>query len=112
LSYRYYLGSLTPSAVLAEAQVPFAGLHVQERNGFAVAQLGAAVQWEAVPNVFVALRGDVGNVAASMRDAIDTRIVGMGLSVGTRTLAGPLEIRLHGRSFSTTLLEFNAGHVF
>jgi NTE family protein len=112
LSYRYYLGSLTPSAVLAEAQVPFAGLHVQERNGFAVAQLGAAVQWEAVPNVFVALRGDVGNVASSMRDAIDSRIVGMGLSVGTRTLAGPLEIRLHGRSFSTTLLEFNAGHVF
>jgi NTE family protein len=112
LSYRYYLGSLAPSAVLPEAQVPFAGLHLQERNGFAVAQLGAAVQWEVVPNVFVALRGDVGNVAASVSDAIDSRIVGMGLSVGTRTLAGPLEIRVHGRSFSTTLLEFNAGHIF
>jgi hypothetical protein len=112
LSYRYFLGSLTPSAVLAEAQVPFAGLHVQERNGFAVAQLGAAVQWEAVPNVFVALRGDVGNVATGVRDAIDSRIVGMGLSAGTRTVAGPLEIRVHGRSFSTVLLEFNAGHIF
>jgi hypothetical protein len=112
LTYRYYLGSLTPSAVLAEAQVPFAGLHVQERNGFAVAQLGAAVQWEAVPNVFLTLRGDVGNVASSVSDAIDSRIVGMGLSAGTRSLAGPLEIRVHGRSFSTMLLEFNAGHIF
>jgi NTE family protein len=112
LSYRYYLGSLSPSAVLAEAQVPFAGLHVQERNGFAVAQLGAAVQWEAVPNVFLTLRGDVGNVASSVTDAIDSRIVGIGFSAGTRTLAGPLEIRVHGRSFSTMLLEFSAGHIF
>jgi hypothetical protein len=112
LGYRYFLGSLTPSAVLAESQVPFAGLHVQERNGFAVAQAGAAVQWEAVPNVFVTLRGDVGNVASSLSDAIESRIVGMGLSAGTRTLAGPLEIRVHGRSFSTMLLEFNAGHIF
>ncbi|MFL5605933.1 MAG: patatin-like phospholipase family protein [Gemmatimonadaceae bacterium] len=112
LSYRYYLGSLTPSAVLAEAQVPFAGLHVQERNGFAVAQLGAAAQWEAVPNVFVTVRGDVGNVAATVNQAIDSRIVGLGLSVGTRTLAGPLEIRVHGRSFSTMRLEFSAGHIF
>jgi NTE family protein len=112
LNYRFYLGSLTPSAVLAEAQVPFAGLHVQERNGFAVAQLGAAVQVEVVPNVFVALRGDVGNVASNVNDAIASRIAGAGISVGTRTIAGPLEIRLTGRSFSTGLLEFNAGHIF
>lgn len=112
LSYRFYLGSLTPSAVLSEAQVPFAGLHVQERNGLAVAAAGVSAQWEALPNVFVGLHGDVGNVAARVRDAIDSRIVGSGLSLGTRTLAGPLEIRVHGRSFSTAVLEFNAGHVF
>jgi NTE family protein len=112
LDYRFYLGSLTPSAVLSEAQVPFAGLHVQERNGFAVAQLGATLQWEAVPNVFVSAHGDVGNVASRLHDAIDSRIVGVGLSVGTRTMAGPIELRAHGRSFSTMLLEFNAGHIF
>jgi hypothetical protein len=112
LSYRFYLGSLTPSAVLNEAQVPFAGLRLQERNGFAVAQLGATLQWEALPNVFVAAHGDVGDVASRLRDAVDSRIVGLGLSVGTRTMAGPLEIRLHGRSTSTMILEFNAGHIF
>lgn len=111
-NYRFYLGSLTPSVVLAESQVPFAGLRTQERNGFAVAQAGVALQWEAVPNIFIALRADAGSVAPTIRDAIDARVVGGGLSVGSRTIVGPVELRLHGRSRSEALLEFNVGHIF
>jgi NTE family protein len=112
IHYRFFLGSLTPSAVLAEAQVPFAGLHVQERTDFAVAQAGAAVQWEALPNVFAALRADVGNVGPRVGDAIDSRIVGTALSLGSRTLVGPVQVTVHGRSRSTAMLEVNIGHLF
>ena len=112
LHYRFFLGSLTPSAVLAESQVPFAGLKVQERNGFAVAVAVAALQWEAVPNVFVAVRADLGNAGASVGAAIESRVLGAGLSVGSRTLVGPVELRVHGRSASTALLEFSVGHLF
>ena len=112
LHYRFFLGSLTPSAVLVEAQVPFPGLKVQERSGFAVAVAGASLQWEAVPNLFLALRADVGAVGSSLGDAIESRVLGAGLSVGTHTLAGPVELRVHGLSPSTALLEFSVGHLF
>jgi NTE family protein len=112
LQYRFFLGSLTPSAVLAETQVPFAGLKPQERNGFAVAAAGATIQWEAVPNVFLSARADVGSVAATVGDAIDARVVGAGFSVGTRTLAGPVELRVHGRTPAAAMLEFSVGHLF
>jgi hypothetical protein len=112
LHYRFYLGSLTPSAVLAETQVPFAGLRVQERNGYAVAMAETALQWEPVANVFVTMRVDVGDVGATLGDAIESRVLGTGLSVGTRTLVGPVELRVHARSSSTTLLEFSVGHLF
>ena len=112
LHYRFFLGSLTPSAVLAESHVPFAGLKVQERTGFAVAVAGASLQWEAVPNVFVAVRADLGNVGQSVGDAVELRVLGAGLSVGTRTLVGPVELRLHARSPATALLEFSVGHLF
>jgi hypothetical protein len=112
VNYRFFLGSLTPSVVLAEAQVPFAGLGVQERNGFAVAHLGSGVQWEFLPNVFASFRTDVGNVAATIGDAIDSRIVGAGVAVGSLTLVGPVELRVHGRSIRTGLVEFSVGHAF
>jgi hypothetical protein len=112
LHYRFFLGSMTPSAVLAESQVTFAGLKLQERNGFAVAVAGAALQWEAVPNVFVAARADLGNAGPSLGDAIESRVLGVGLSVGSRTLVGPVELRVHGRTPSTAILEFGVGHLF
>jgi hypothetical protein len=112
LNYRFFLGSLTPSAVLVETQVPFAGLRVQERNGFAVAMAEAALQWEAVSNVFLIARADLGDVGPTVGQAITSRVLGVGLSVGTRTLVGPVELSVHARSPSTTLLEFSVGHLF
>ena len=112
LHYRFFLGSLTPSAVLAESQVTFAGLRVQERQGFAVAVVGTALQWEAVTNIFVTARADVGNIGPTFGDALGARVVGAALSLGSRTLVGPVEIRLHGRSPSATRLEFSVGHQF
>ncbi len=112
LHYRFFLGSLTPSAVLAESQVAFAGLRVQERQGFAVAVGGASLQWEAVPNVFVTARADVGNIGPTFGDALASRVLGAALSLGSRTLVGPVELRLHGRSPSETRLEFSVGHQF
>jgi NTE family protein len=112
LHYRFFLGSLTPSAVLAESQVSFAGLRLQERNDFAVAVVGAALQWEAAPNIFAAVRADVGDVGPTFGDAVESRVVGAGFSVGTRTLVGPVELRVHGRTASTALMEFSVGHLF
>jgi NTE family protein len=112
LHYRFFLGSLTPSIVLAESQIPFAGLRLQERNGFAVAVAEVLLQWETVPNVFMTLRADLGDVAPTLGQAVEGRVLGVGLSVGTRTLVGPVELRLHGRSPSTALLEFSVGHLF
>lgn len=112
LDYRFYLGSLTPSAVLAESQLPFAGLKPQERSGFATAAAGASLQWEALSNVFVTLRGDVGDAGRTLGDAIESRVVGAGLAVGTRTLVGPVALSIHGRTFSDALVEFSVGHLF
>jgi NTE family protein len=112
LHYRFFLGSMTPSAVLAESQVTFAGLRLQERNDFAVAVVGATLQWEMAPNVFATARIDVGDVGRTLGDAVESRVVGAGLSLGTRTLVGPVELRLHGRTPSTTLVELNVGHLF
>ena len=112
LHYRFFLGSLTPSAVLAESQVSFAGLRLQERDGFAVAAAGVALQWEPAPNIFTTARVDVGDVARTFGDAVESRVVGAGLSIGTRTLVGPVELRVHGRTPSTMLAEFSVGHLF
>jgi NTE family protein len=112
LHYRFFLGSLTPSAVLAESQITFAGLRPQERNDYAIAQVGASVQWEAVPNVFAILRADVGNVAPTVSDAVRSRIAGFAFSLGSRTIAGPVELSVHGRSLENTLAEFSVGHSF
>jgi outer membrane protein assembly factor BamA len=112
LHYRFFVGSLTPSSVLAESQVPFAGLDLQERNGYAVAVAGATLQWEAVSNVFLTARVDVGETGRTLGDAIESRVLGAGLSVGSRTIVGPVELRLHGRTPSTALLEFSVGHLF
>jgi Outer membrane protein/protective antigen OMA87 len=112
LDYRFYLGGLVPSAVLREAQMPFAGLHVQERTAFAVAQAGAALQWEAVPNVFATLRADVGDVGPTVGQAITSRMVGTGFAIGSRTLIGPVSASVHGRSMSTLMLDLDIGHLF
>lgn len=112
LPYRFFAGGLTPSVVLGETQVSFAGLKLQERNGFAVAVAGATVQVEAASNVFVSARADVGNVGSSLADAVEARVLGGALSIGTRTLVGPVELRVHGRTPSTALLEFSVGHLF
>jgi NTE family protein len=112
MHYRFFLGSLTPSAVLPDAQITFAGLHLQERNDFAVAQAGATLQWEVARNLFAAVRADVGNVAPTVGDAISSRIVGAGVSIGSRTIVGPVMVSVHGRSPNTALLELNIGHLF
>jgi hypothetical protein len=54
----------------------------------------------------------VGNVGPTFGDAVESRVVGAALSVGTRTLVGPVELRVHGRSPSTALVEFSVGHLF
>jgi hypothetical protein len=112
MHYRFFLGSITPSAVLPQAQVTFAGLHLQERNDFAVVRGGATLQWEATRNLFAAIRADVGNVAPTIGDAFTSRIVGAGVSLGSRTIVGPVMMSVHGRSPSTALLELNIGHRF
>ena len=112
LHYRFFLGSFTQSAVLAESQVSFAGLRLQERNGFAVAVAGATLQWEVAPNVFTTARVDVGDVGPTFGDAVESRVVGAALSVGTRTLVGPVELRVHARTPSTAIAEFSVGHLF
>jgi hypothetical protein len=98
--------------VLAESQVPFAGLRLQERTGFAVAVAEAALQWEVMPNIFATALVDLGDVAPSLGEAVEHRVLGSGLSLGTRTLVGPVELRVHGRSPSAVLVEFSVGHLF
>jgi len=67
-----------PSAVLAETQVPFAGLRVQESERLAVAVAGDTLQWEAVRTCSWR-RADLGNAAASGRATrIDSRVSGQG----------------------------------
>jgi hypothetical protein len=77
-----------------------------------VAIAGVSLQWEAASNVFVTARGDVGDTGRTVGDAFESRVVGAGLSVGTRTLVGPVELSVHGRTFSDALVEFSIGHLF
>ena len=62
--------------------------------------------------MFVTARADVGNIGPTFGDALASRVLGAALSIGSRTLVGPVELRLHGRSPSETRLEFSVGHQF
>ncbi|HKO16397.1 MAG TPA: BamA/TamA family outer membrane protein, partial [Gemmatimonadaceae bacterium] len=113
VSYRFFLGGSTASGAFPETQLAFPGLQPQERMGTAVARLQGALQWEAVPNVYATLTAAAGNVGATLRSAAAHPIVGMGVSLGSQTILGPIELSLGGRSLGEwPRVGVNIGYVF
>ncbi|MDE3152603.1 MAG: patatin-like phospholipase family protein [Gemmatimonadota bacterium] len=112
---RFFLGGSVPSTVWAAQFVPFLGLDPQSAQGTVVHMLQGGVQAEVRDNLYVTLRGNVGNVfdkwpAPAGKSAY---LRGAGLTIGTTLAPGPVSITFGTRSVrQTPVIEVNFGATF
>jgi NTE family protein len=111
----FFLGGSVPSSVWASQFVPFLGLDPQSRQGTVVqvAQLG--VQAEVRDNMFVTVRGNVGNVFDGwpIPPGWSSYLRGAGLTIGTQLAPGPVSITFGSRSLhQRPVIEINFGATF
>lgn len=108
----FFLGGTNAPGVFSETQPTFHGLSPQERSGHAIQAATIGLQWELRPDVFLTAQANAGATAdrwsADLRDYSD----GWSLSLGTLTLAGPIEVSLAGRRGGPTSAHFSIGHNF
>ena len=112
---RFFLGGSVPSAVWPSTFVPFLGLDAQSLQGTVVHAAEAAVQAEMRDNVFVTLRGNVGNVFDTWPAPVGWRsyLRGGGLTIGTMLAPGPVSITFGSRSLTQRpVIEINFGATF
>ena len=112
---RFFLGGGVPSSVWASQFVPFLGLDAQSAQGTVVHVAQAGVQAEVRDNLFVSLRGNVGNVFDTWPAPVGWRsyLRGCGLTIGTMLAPGPLSITFGSRSLNQRpVIEINFGATF
>ncbi|MGH7689283.1 MAG: hypothetical protein ACREN3_06740, partial [Gemmatimonadaceae bacterium] len=112
---RFFLGGSLPSAVWPSQFVPFLGIDPQSAVGTVVHMAQAGVQAEVRDNVFVSLRGNVGNVFDTWPAPVGWRsyLRGGGLTIGTMLAPGPLSITFGSRSLhQRPVIEINFGATF
>ena len=112
---RFFLGGSVPSAVWASQFVPFLGIDAQSAQGTVVHVAQAGVQAEVRDNLFVSLRGNVGNVFDTWPAPVGWRsyLRGGGLTIGTMLAPGPVSITFGSRSLSQRpVIEINFGATF
>ncbi len=112
---RFFLGGSVPSSVWASQFVPFLGIDAQSAQGSVVHVAEAAVQTEVRDNVFVSLRGNVGNVFDTWPAPVGWRsyLRGGGVTIGTMLAPGPLSVTFGSRSLNQRpVIEISFGATF
>ena len=110
---RFQLGGAFPSVIFPERQVDFLGLRPTEEFGTSLVRAATALQWEMRREVFATLRTNVGYAGGPL--TLDRRLyhTGIGLTIGTLTLVGPIEITASAQDRrGGTRVEFNLGRMF
>jgi NTE family protein len=108
----FFLGGRIEPAVFAETQPTFYGLSPQARSGRAIQMLGAGVQWELRPAFFVSLQANAGATGDRWTADLHDYSAGWAASIGTITIAGPVEFTISGRRSGNASLHLSIGHVF
>ena len=121
LHYRFFLGGTTRSGIFPDTHIPFMGFEPEALSATSARwALWQDVQSELVSNVVVTIRGDVATLsgsAATLADVVHATgsrtVAGLGLSVGTPTVLGPVELTFGGRSDrQRPLVDISLGFVF
>jgi NTE family protein len=110
---RFQLGGAFPSVIFPERQVDFLGLRPTEEFGTSLVRVATALQWEFRREVFATFRTNVGYAGGPL--TLDRRLYhkGIGLTLGTLTLVGPIEITASAQDRrGGTRVEFNLGRMF
>lgn len=115
IHYQFFSGGAIPVSILAERQFPFMGYKVQELKGENIKMLSIGAQAKIRPNTFLQLQW---NTAATQKRwkweiaPADYR-TGLGLSVGSRTIVGPIKLSLMSPDFNGPYaLRASVGYTF
>ena len=97
---RYYLGGAVSSRMFSDHQFRHLGYAVQELSGRSVQALGLGLQMALPRGLFVSARWNTARVAESWTWTPSTGGVdsGFGITFGTDTLLGPVELTLMGQA--------------
>lgn len=92
----------------------FMGWNYRESWGHARQSIRMGLQWEFLPKRFLLLRGNAGNVFDKWQWKFDRKQyeAGWGVTGGWLTIAGPLELTIHGTGTHRTLYNFRFGYMF
>lgn len=117
IHYHLTLGGLDTAVELpqqAQSRVSFLGTKPQEFRGIHAQFVQIGVQYEFMQDTFLLLRANAGNTFADWRfDFSPSRFVsGIGATLGTRTLLGPIEFSIMGGSRHDFLTHLNIGFKF
>jgi NTE family protein len=90
--YSYFLGGL--GGTYLRGLVPIVGLKYMQISGSNAWALGTDLRFEAWPNNFFSIKGNVSKAAVAAKDLITTSgiTIGGGVSFGYKSVIGPMEI--------------------
>jgi NTE family protein len=112
--YYLYCGGLNNSDINPGA-FPFIGLQFMELSARSMLLGGLNLQWQIGKNHYITLRSNIGTTSDLYRNLFNfnSGIIGLGISYGYNSLAGPLEFSLM-RSFETEkyMTYINIGYWF
>ncbi len=111
--YLFFSGGSRQYQLYVDRQFPFYGRRVQERRGRHIQAGMLGVQWEAIDDVFLQIRGNAVALPESWEWDGDAWDGGWGLTAGARTRFGALALTVAGRDLSDwPRLEIDAGFPF
>ena len=104
LNYQFFLGGVDS----------FVGIRPQELTGKSLQALQLGLQYEIMPHRFMLWRWNIGNTFEQWQIRYNRRrfITGAGLTLGTPTIIGPVELTIMSGSRHSLLANFNIGYKF
>jgi hypothetical protein len=112
--YNFFLGGMDNPFVFLGKKNSFLGFKAQETRGPHAQFLQLGVQFNLRGDKYILLRGNAGNTFDEWNFDIsrNTYLVGGGLTLGTNTFLGPLELTLMGGEHRKALMYLNLGYKF
>ncbi|MFW5644731.1 MAG: patatin-like phospholipase family protein [Bacteroidota bacterium] len=90
--YNFYSGGVNPTP--RNGLLPFIGLNYMELMSKNALIVGADLQYELFPNIYVMLRGNIGNMRNNFAELVSTDKLygGYGITLGYDSWIGPIEV--------------------
>ena len=111
--YEFFMGGANSYYLFPDRDVPFVGLHAQERRGRHVQEAELGAQWQFVPNVFGRVRWNAGNVFDRWTWDPAQFVEGAGVEVAAKTFAGLARVSLSGSAHHAwPIVEIDLGFPF